>query len=389
MKLSTIHPFPARMAPELACYALGKVPNGGRVLDPMCGSGTVARAAVESGLQCIGVDIDPLSVLMSRVWTTRLEPGRIRADAECLVREAGSLPSGAVERTTDRKTRDFISYWFAPKQESELARLTTVLGRQERPTDGALAISLSRIIVSKEMMASLARDTSHSRPHKVAQTNDFDVYTGFLRSSRLVADRLLPNLIEGQADIRRGDARTLEDVSDGQFDLALTSPPYLNAIDYLRGHRLALVWMGHVMASLRETRSASVGAERILPDVESPTDISPYVIEGEGSTIGSRHRGWIRRYAADMEAVLRQIDRTLKRTGRVVMVLGNSFIRGAKVNNAGLVEELAIRIGFRLEDRQVREIPARRRYLPPPGDGQNALDARMRTETVLTLRPTA
>ena len=152
---------------------------------------------------------------------------------------------------------------------------------------------------------------------------------------------------------------------------------------------MALVWMGHVMASLRETRSASVGAERILPDVESPTDISPYVIEGEGSTIGSRHRGWIRRYAADMEAVLRQIDRTLKRTGRVVMVLGNSFIRGAKVNNAGLVEELAIRIGFRLEDRQVREIPARRRYLPPPGDGQNALDARMRTETVLTLRPTA
>ena len=32
-----------------------------------------------------------------------------------------------------------------------------------------------------------------------------------------------------------------------------------------------------------------------------------------------------------------------------------------------------------------RDIPARRRYLPPPGSGEeNALDARMRTETVLT-----
>lgn len=69
------------------------------------------------------------------------------------------------------------------------------------------------------------------------------------------------------------------------------------------------------------------------------------------------------------------------------MVLGNSFIRGTKVDNAGLIEALAVGSGFRVEDRRTREIPARRRYLPPPGDGKGALDTRMRSETVLTLRP--
>lgn len=387
MELATIHPFPARMAPELARSALKAVPPGGRVLDPMCGSGTVPRAAVEAGCDGVGVDIDPLAVTMSQVWTSRLVPAAIRDDAADLVRRAEALSPGAVERPTDQETREFISYWFAANQEDELARLTTVLAQHDRPTKQALMIALSRIIVSKEMMASLARDTSHSRPHKVAEKNDFKVYVGFQRSARRVARRLLPHLIVGKADIHLGDARKLEGIGDNRFDLVLTSPPYLNAIDYIRGHRLALVWLGHQMASLRHTRSSSVGAERILPQASTSLEISQYLTKAEGSTITSRHLGWIRRYAADMEAVLKQIHRTVKPTGCVVMVLGNSFIRGTRVNNAGLIEGLAIEGGFRLENRQTRRIPARRRYLPPPGDGKSALDTRMRTETVLTLRP--
>ncbi len=250
---------------------------------------------------------------------------------------------------------------------------------------GVLAVALNRIIsISKEMMASLARDTSHSRPHKVADSNNFEVYAGLLRSAHQVAARLKPHLIKGQADIRRVDAGTLEGIEDASFDLVLTSPPYFNAIDYLRGHRLALVWLGYEIRSLREIRSTSVGAERTIHETEAPHDISRFVIERNGSAIKSRHRGWARRYASDMDAVLRQLRRVVKKNGQVVLVLGNSFLRGTIIDNARLIESLADSIGFQLKARQVREIPARRRYLPPPGDGTNALDARMRTETVLT-----
>ena len=322
MPLSSIHPFPARMAPELARRSLKAVPVRGCVLDPMCGSGTVARASVEAGLWCVGCDTDPLAVLMTRVWTTPLDTRRICADAENLVRAAKVLPAGAVDRTNDPETERFISYWFAPQQEAVLARLATVLRRQDEPMKGALAVALSRIIISKEKKASLARDTSHSRPHKVAHSNDFDVYAGFLQSARQVAARLEPHLIEGQADIRRMDARTLETLEDESFDLALTSPPYLNAIDYLRGHRLALVWLGYGLGQLREIRSASIGAERTMPEASAPEDISRFVLEWDGTTIDSRRRGWIRRYAADMAAVLRQLARVVKRNGQVVLVLG-------------------------------------------------------------------
>ena len=384
MKFSPIHPFPARMAPEIASRSLLEVPAGGQVLDPMCGSGTVARAAVEAGHRCVGMDVDPLAVLMARAWTTPVDLPRIHGAAEELVRDAKALADREIERPTDSATVRFISYWFAPRQEAELARLATALRRREEPIRNVLAVALSRIVISKEMMASLARDTSHSRPHKVADSNDFDVHVGFLRSARQVAARLDPGRIKGRADIRRADARSLDDVEDASVDLALTSPPYLNAIDYLRGHRLALVWLGYGVGALRAVRADSVGTERALPETEAP-DVARFVRDAEDSTLASRHRGWVRRYAFDMTAVLRQLRRVVKRSGRVVLVLGNSFLRGATIDNASLVESLARSIGFEPRSRQEREIPARRRYLPPPGAGRSALDSRMRTETVLTL----
>ena len=266
------------MAPELVYDALKLLPIGGRILDPMCGSGTVPRLAVEAGHDCIGVDIDPLSVSMARVWTSRLSPDCLITDAERLVREALNLNPKEIQIPSDEETQRFISYWFAAKQRDALARLSTVLMRCEKSTKLALIIAFSRIIISKEMKASLARDTSHSRPHKVAQENDFNVYEGFKKSAKLVGRRLMSERIRGNAQIFQGDARTLKNISDNEFDMVLTSPPYLNAIDYMRGHRLALVWMGHTMKSLRATRTANVGSERVLTQSFETFHISPFVV---------------------------------------------------------------------------------------------------------------
>ncbi len=374
------------MAPEIAKRSLEAIGSGGKIIDPMCGSGTVLRTAVECGLDCVGVDVDPLAVLMSRVWTTPVQAFRLLHDAQELVRTAKCLAAVEVKRPNDPDTHAFIAYWFAERQAEDLARLATLLRRVSWATKEALAVALSRIIVSKEMMASLARDTSHSRPHRVADENDFDVYSGFINAARLVARRLNPDLIRATASVAQGDARTLETVPDGEFDLALTSPPYLNAIDYLRGHRLSLVWLGYDVTSIREIRATSVGAERMLSPEKSDWPIDAFIIEQEGSTITDRQRGWVRRYAADMRRVLTQLERVVRPGGDVVLVVGNSFVRGSTIDNAAMIEALASEVGLQPNHRTTRMIPARRRYLPPPGDGENTLDARMRTEVVLSLR---
>ena len=386
MSLKPIHPFPARMAPHIAQDSLRAVGRGGRVLDPMCGSGTVLRAAVEAGLDCTGIDIDPLAILMSRVWAGPPDTSDLEQRAKCLVQRARTLREDKIEEVHDPETKDFIEFWFATSQRKQLLRLATVLREHEGPQTDALAISFSRVIITKEMRASLARDTSHSRPHRVATENDFDVYEGFLKSASHVAKRLAPELVKGKANIFEGDARNLEVLDDDSFDLAVTSPPYLNAIDYLRGHKLTLVWLGYELSHIRETRTLSVGAENALDPARVQIDVTPYVVESPGATFADRHLGWVRHYAVDIKAVIGELYRVVKQSGRVIIVVGDSFIRGAVVRNAMLVRDLAREAGFQIENTQVRSIPARRRYLPPPGKGQNKLDTRMREETVLELK---
>ena len=62
-----VHPFPARMAPGIALQAVSKSRRRLKVLDPMMGSGTVLVAARAKGHHAIGIDIDPLAVLMAGV----------------------------------------------------------------------------------------------------------------------------------------------------------------------------------------------------------------------------------------------------------------------------------------------------------------------------------
>ncbi|HYP38992.1 MAG TPA: DNA methyltransferase [Chloroflexia bacterium] len=245
--IQPIHPFPARMAPDIALRACEALPPGSLVLDPMLGSGTVARMASEHGHRAIGFDMDPLAVLMSRVWTTPISPKELRAGAADLISgveatrpEEVSLPW--IEEDTE--TEAFVRYWFGPEQRADLRRLSYKLHDLAGPVADALRIALSRIIVTKDRGASLARDVSHSRPHKVREASCFPVIQEFAKSAERLARQLALRPPSGGAEVRLGDARNLRGVSAECVDAVITSPPYLNAIDYLRGHKLSLVWLG-------------------------------------------------------------------------------------------------------------------------------------------------
>lgn len=377
--MKPIHPFPARMAPDICQRALASLPAGSRVLDPMCGSGTVLRGGVEIGHECVGLDMDPLAVLIAECWVTPTDPQRLIADAEAVCERARALDSDVEMPWREAETEDFARYWFAERQCRDLARLSFILRRSRLRSRPFLWLCLSRLVITKDRGASLARDVSHSRPHRVIDDNDFDVLRGFERSARLVAARLEPDEIHASASVVRGDARHVQEFNLGQFDAVVTSPPYLNAIDYLRGHRLALIWMGHEVGSLRRVRSAEVGAE--VGGRGAPIDVEPFI----GGELEARFVGWVKRYCADMTAVFEGLRSAVKSDGKVVIVVGNSFLRGVCIDNAALVTASAVEAGFVQVGASSREIPARRRYLPLPKGG-SPLSKRMRRETVLELR---
>lgn len=380
------------MAPDLALASMGDLPVGSVVLDPMVGSGTVVRHAIELGHEAVGYDMDPLAVMMSRAWTTAVSVSAIDSELQAVLIQIEALGNTVplLPWQQDTDTGSFVDYWFHKNQRADLARLSFVLDSRKAGVDGAadsaalnvLRVAFSRIIITKEQGASLARDTSHSRPHRVATESEYKVIPNFARSVAQLRKRLLEHPPTGSANIHLGDARSLG-LADGTVDAVVTSPPYLNAIDYMRGHRMSLVWLGHSIPELRTVRSTSIGAER-APASAVSDDVVEIMVSMRGTELlTGRLEGIVTRYANDLLAMTSETARVLKPGGRATFVIGNSCIKGRFIDNAAGVAKASATAGLLVEQSRDRDLPAASRYLPVSGD---ALSKRMRTETVLVCR---
>jgi SAM-dependent methyltransferase len=372
------------MAPELALRRLRRNPRK-VVLDPMMGSGTIPVLAAHRGHHAIGFDIDPLALLIARTWGRPLETKRYLAAAANVAAEARESAK-APFTPSDRETAAFIDYWFDERANIKLAALAAAIRRRRAYRD-ALWCAFSRLIITKDASVSRARDVSHSRPHRVRDIADVDPIERFPVAARDVARRhaalgpsrpLLDNL-----RLEDGDARQLP-LDDRTVDLTMTSPPYLTAIDYLRGHRLSLVWMGWTLPDLRKLRSEAIGTERgIWDDAELDETLTGVFL----SPPTDRARAVLRRYAHDLNAVFAEQARVLRPDGQLTLVVADGRLLGTQVRVARLVARTARRHGFRLTSRRMRDLPADRRYLPPPlNDTAQSLNRRMRTEAALTFR---
>lgn len=389
-----IHPFPARMAPGIALEALGESKAPLRVLDPMVGSGTVLAVARAKGHRAFGVDVDPLAVLLASVWTRAVDADKVNNKAlEVLDRakaafgtlaSAGAYPSGS-----DEETRKFIRYWFDNYTRRQLTALSAAITRvHDGATRDVLWCGFSKLIITKQAGASLAMDLSHSRPHKSFERAPVKPFNRFISAVQTVVSNCPQpgmGVIGPPTIVSRGDARKLN-IEDNSVDLVLTSPPYLNGIDYMRCSKFSLVWMGYNVKELRRIRAESVGTEASSEQALKASWVQSLIKQlALKPTLSNRDHALLATYAWDMERALAEVSRVLRGGGRAVFVVGDSVSRGTFIRNSSIVTAVAQKHGLSLISRQSRTLPANRRYLPPPKRRRSRamMDARLRREVVV------
>ena len=160
----------------------------------MSGSGTVVREATRHGHSAIGLDCDPLSVLMGRVWTMPVDDALVEKAVKDVMTIAKSIRRVELPWIDkDEETRSFTNYWFAKLQRDQLRRLSYAMATvsfhrrdKYRNALNVAKLALSRIIMTSDAGASLARDVSHSRPHRVGDESDYDVFAGFEKAVELI-----------------------------------------------------------------------------------------------------------------------------------------------------------------------------------------------------------
>jgi hypothetical protein len=203
-----IYPYQGKFHPQMIrglLNLLGAKP-GDRVCEPFLGSGTAALEASLLGVHCVGVDLSPLCVLLTRVKTQSWKVAdEIGAAVDALMAD-GVAPDDVAGRTfKNQRVADFVG----------VARMVTASDVSRRGRAAAAAFK-------KNLLAMRESVEAHARA--VRQFN----------------------LSPGEVDVHVGDSRNLaaSGIESDSVDLVITSPPYSIALDYVKNDEHALDALG-------------------------------------------------------------------------------------------------------------------------------------------------
>jgi len=148
------------------------------------------------------------------------------------------------------------------------------------------------------------------------------------------------------------DARNIQ-YPDETFDLAITSPPYVNAVDYPRTHQLEIYWLDFAKNTLLPLKRCQIGTESVFKEKYNEQHLigvdKADVILKRIYEVDKRRAYIAYNYLHDMELNLREVYRTIKKGSRYIIVVGNNRIRNNTFESWSYLIEIAERTGFSLE----------------------------------------
>lgn len=332
---STLHqiaPYIGKMKSTMAGTLIKSYSSpGDMVCDPFVGSGVVALECLISGRGVKTVDINPYAITLTMA---KLYPPRTMAEAL----EKTSIYLKRMKLSVKKVTLDNIPGWikdfFHPQTLKEVLALFELL-RQNKEYF-LLACLLG--ILHHQRPGFLSYPASHLVPYLLTRKFPKEKFPE-LYEYRAVAPRLkkkvqrtyrrFPDIDpEVPRECKFEDAVNLNLPKDS-IDVVITSPPYMNALDYIRDNRLRLWFLG-LTEYIHYDKRAANNCQKFLKL---------------------------------MEQCLRNIKYALRSEGRCILVIGEVKRSKRSINTAQLIIDLAINKigGFKCEDIIEDTIPDIRR----------------------------
>lgn len=317
------------------------------VLDPFMGSGTTAIEASKNAKSVYGVEIDPYARLVAAVSTTQYSHNEL-SDLETVIRmvliKARSIQADEQLRP-DLKN---IEYWFDKQNFSDLLKLKTSiseLAKNKKQYD-FLMTAFGDIIraCSKAERQSLKPYISKKYP-KIPKP----VFDEFARIAPKYLTAVSKNVLNtSDGIIWVGDDATNFSL-DGGVDIAITSPPYINAMDYTRCIKLESAWIGTANdSSIKIVRSRQLG-ESVRRHSIVKSDVITKLCMDNFSSLQDldpiRYQTAVA-FFEDMMNNLFSVKKALNPGGQYFIIIGNSKIRGVEIPTHEILAKIGLEVGF-------------------------------------------
>ena len=351
------YPFYAMFSESFARSVIDSIalPAGSIVLDPWLGVGTTAAVARQRGYSVLGRDINPVMVTISR--------GRTATSTEAQSAIADLLKSVSKSSRLLSK-HDPLLQWFATSAAQEirtwqqLASRKRTLSEEGRDFVHTCLFEVARVIARK---AQSKNPTWHKRPTKVERSRLSGARVRTLITEAAERRYVLLTNAETDAVCQIGQGCSTQiDCESASVDFILTSPPYCTRIDYAVTTQIELAVLGHDDDSLRRLRDLSMGTSTIRSS-NKPSRLNEWgaacvslldsVESHQSKASKSYYLKTFLQYFSDLHKSLTEINRVLKRSGRVVIVVQDSYYKEIHVDLALVVTEMGELANWQLIDR--------------------------------------
>jgi tRNA G10 N-methylase Trm11 len=340
---------------------------GNLVLDPFCGTGRTLLAATERGAEGVGVDVNPLAILVARAKASRPSPTILsELLSQLSVQKDHANTPSISNMEMGRKVE-----WFSSRAKTELSDLINWindyrLGRQE-------LFFIAAILSATVREVSYCRDNQwklHRMPH--------DSRNRFFKSPWVVFERRLRSALRdlthlaetaGALRLVTGDARKLSRVlqqckESRDFDLVLTSPPYGDSrttVQYGGMSGICLGVLRHVRGLEVEIMTGGEIDRRCLGgsalEIEDrPTNMASRQFHYWHGGIDNPARRRVLRFMWDLELCCKEIGKVLKRGAQAVFVVARRSVGGWRLNLDRFLIEIFAQQNMVLDDSCTRRI---------------------------------
>ena len=389
--------YPAKFHPPVARALIERFTVlGDTVLDPFCGSGTIAVEARVLGRHSIVSDVDPVAVFVSRSKT--LLPGAkpLRRAADALLDQLGAnerreseyerrmfqdLSESGFKAAVRRYELEIpnipnINHWFRRYVIVDLARILHVIrdGKFHKTHRDIFLLAFASIIRNASnadpVPVSGLEVTSHMKRRDDAGRliNPYALYRRVLDRAIGDYEKFTESASGFSTTVRaiNADATELDSYVRTKIDAVITSPPYHNAVDYYRRHTLEMYWLGLVRDhQARLTLLPHYIGRSVVPQKHPALQ---EVLKGKRAVrweallrASSRERAdAFKHYLISMRLCMNALAQRVDVGTPVVFVIGKSSWNGGQIPTVDLFKELG-------EDKfSVKEVlwyPLKNRYM--------------------------
>lgn len=380
------HRYPAKFIPQIVSRLIKKyAKDSDLIVDPFGGCGTTLVESKVMGRPSIGVDINPVAVLITKVKVTPFNPLKIEEEFSKLKNKLENYSDNLKIKVPEHER---IDYWFKFENKKRLAFILEEITKiKDQDIKDFFFCAFSNIL--KNCSIWLQKSNKPTRDLTKKPSEPIQIFLRqvkmMLRGNASFFEVLKEKkYLDVSSKIFCTDARTIP-TKGGTVGLIITSPPYVTSYEYADLHQLTALWMKYT-DSLSDFRKRFIGTSYHSKKDLVLNSLIAENIKQELFKKDKKTAEEVSNYFGEMNQVFTEMKRILKKGGKFCVVIGDTKLNGVDILNAEVFAEQLQNLGLKIVDIVKREIPSKN--LPSVRDKATGQFAKITNKNKTSAYPT-